>query len=57
MVDCSAPDPRALLALANLYSQQLHENPKARQYYQQLLAADPHNPEADAIRYWLAGHP
>jgi tetratricopeptide (TPR) repeat protein len=44
---------RAHLALGNLYAQQFHEPAKARQEYLKVLELDPHNPQADAIRYWL----
>lgn len=47
-------DPRAHLAVANLYAQQLHEPAKARPHYLKVLETDPRNPQAGAIRYWLA---
>ena len=47
-------DARAHLAVANLYAQQLHEPAKARTHYLKVLETDPRNPQAGAIRYWLA---
>ena len=48
---------RAHLALGNLYARQLHQEPKARQHYSKVLEADPGNPQAGAIRYWLIDNP
>ncbi len=48
---------RANLALGNLYAQQLQQPVKARPYYLKVLESDPHNPQAGAIRFWLAGNP
>lgn len=50
-------EPRAHLALGNLYAQQLHQPAQARQHYLKLLEADPQNPQATPIRYWLAANP
>jgi len=50
-------ESRAHLALGNLYSQQFHDTARARQEYREVLNSDPHNPQADAIRRWLAAHP
>lgn len=49
-------ETRAHLALGNLYAQQLNQPDKARVHYLKVLAADPQNPQAEAIRYWLADH-
>jgi tetratricopeptide (TPR) repeat protein len=49
-------DTRALLALGNLYAQQLRQPDRARVYYQRLLALEPGHPDAEAIRYWLSRH-
>ena len=46
-------DGRTHLALANLYSQQFHQPAKARPHYERFLELDPHNKQADSIRYWL----
>ncbi len=46
-------EPRAHLALGNLYAQQLAEPAKARQHYLKVLEIDPRNSQAPAIRYWL----
>lgn len=53
----SPDESRAHLALGNLYAQQFHDLAKARPHYLKVLESDPHNPQADAIRVWLAGHP
>jgi tetratricopeptide (TPR) repeat protein len=53
----SPNDGRAHLALGNLYAQQFQDLVKARQHYLKVLEVDPHNPQADAIRYWLTRHP
>jgi tetratricopeptide (TPR) repeat protein len=50
-------DSLAHLALGNLYAQQLRQPVKARPHYLKVLENDPHNPQAGAIRYWLADHP
>ena len=50
-------EARANLALGNLYSQQLRQPAKARQHYLRVLEAEPHNSQANAIRYWLAANP
>lgn len=47
-------DGRSHLALANLYAQQLEQPLKARQHYLKVLETDPTNPQAPAIRHWLA---
>lgn len=50
-------DARSHLALGNLYAQQLHEPAKARQHYVKVLETDPHNAQADKIRFWLTSNP
>jgi tetratricopeptide (TPR) repeat protein len=50
-------DGRANLALGNIYAQQLQQPAKARQHYLKVLESDPHNPQAGAIQFWLAGNP
>jgi len=50
-------EPRANLALGNLYAQQLNQPAKARERYLRVLDTDAHNPQAGAIRYWLAANP
>jgi tetratricopeptide (TPR) repeat protein len=55
-----AADPdeaRAQLALGNLYAQQLNEPARARAHYLKVLALDPNNPQAAAIRFWLSANP
>ena len=48
---------RAHLSIANLYSQQLHQVPQAREHYERVLELNPRHPEAPKIRYWLAANP
>jgi superkiller protein 3 len=48
---------RAHLALGNIYAQQLRQSAKARQQYLKVLDADPHHPQAEAIRSWLTNNP
>ena len=48
---------RAHLALGNIYAQQLRDPALAREHYLKVLALDPQNPQATAIRFWLAGTP
>ncbi len=50
-------EPRAHLALANLYAQVLRQPAKARPHYLKVLEFDPHNPYAAAIGNWLAINP
>jgi tetratricopeptide (TPR) repeat protein len=50
-------DARSHLAHGNLYAQQLHEPAKARQHYVKVLETDPHNAQADKIRFWLTSNP
>ncbi len=46
-------DCRAHVTLGNLYAQQLKNTAEARDHYTKALEADPRNPQAGAIRYWL----
>ena len=46
-------EPRAHLALGNLYSQQLQQPAKAREHYLRLLELDPQSRQAGAILFWL----
>ncbi len=50
-------DPKANLLLATVYAQNLGEPKLARDHYQRVLDADPHHPQATAIRFWLAANP
>jgi len=52
-----ANEARANLALGNLYAQQLHDPARARPRYLKVLEIEPHNPQSDAIRHWIAEHP
>ena len=49
-------EARVHLALGNLYGQQLHQAAIAKQHYLRVLEIDPHNPQANAIRSWLASN-
>jgi tetratricopeptide (TPR) repeat protein len=49
-------EAKAHLALGNLYGQQLHQPANAKQHYLKVLEIDPHNPQANAIRSWLAAN-
>jgi tetratricopeptide (TPR) repeat protein len=57
ILEAKPNDSRAHLTLANLYSQQLNERGKARVHYMKLLELEPRNPQAPAIRFWLASNP
>jgi tetratricopeptide (TPR) repeat protein len=46
-------EPRAHVMLGNMYAQQFKNVPKAREHYLKALEADPKNPQAGAIRFWL----
>jgi tetratricopeptide (TPR) repeat protein len=48
---------RAHLALGNLYAQQLHNIAQARAHYLKVLELDPHNTQANDIRFWLSANP
>ncbi len=50
-------DAKANLLLATLYAQSLDQPKLARDHYLRVLQADPHNPQATAIRFWLAANP
>ncbi len=57
IVAANPDDARAQLALGNLYAEQMRDLAQARQHYVKWLALDPHNPQADNIRYWLSANP
>jgi tetratricopeptide (TPR) repeat protein len=48
---------RAHLALGNLYAQQMRDTARAREQYLKVLELDPHNPQANDIRFWLSANP
>jgi tetratricopeptide (TPR) repeat protein len=50
-------DVRSHLALGNLEAQELRQPASAREHYRKVLEYDPRNPQADAIRHWLAQNP
>jgi tetratricopeptide (TPR) repeat protein len=57
VVQKTPSDPKANLLLATVYAQNLGEPKLARDHYQRVLEADPHHPQATAIRFWLAANP
>jgi Tfp pilus assembly protein PilF len=57
IIEDDPTDTRAHLSLANLYAQQLNERGKARNHYVKVLEFEPRNPQAPAIRFWLAANP
>jgi tetratricopeptide (TPR) repeat protein len=50
-------DARLQLALGNLYAQELREPAFAREHYLKVLELEPHNSEANNIRFWLSANP
>lgn len=50
-------ETRARLALGNLFAQKLNQPQKAREQYLKVLELEPDNPQASALRSWLALHP
>ena len=56
VIAATPEDPRARLALANLYAQQLDEPARARPHYLKVLELEPQHPQAAAIRSWLANN-
>jgi len=50
-------ESRAHLVEANLYAQQFHQLTRAREHYLKVLALDPTNSQAAAIRFWLSDNP
>jgi Flp pilus assembly protein TadD len=57
ILEAKPDEVRAHLTLGNLYAQQLDEPYKARLHYLKVIQLDPRNPQAPAIRYWLAANP
>jgi Flp pilus assembly protein TadD len=57
ILEAKPNETRAHLALGNLYAQQLDEPHKARSHYLKVVELEPRNPQAPAIRYWLAANP
>jgi tetratricopeptide (TPR) repeat protein len=53
----SPNDVKANLLLATIYAQNLSQPKLARDHYRRVLEADPHHPQATAIRFWLAANP
>ncbi|MDB6059391.1 MAG: hypothetical protein JWO95_3235, partial [Verrucomicrobiales bacterium] len=57
VLEQSPTDPKANLLLATIYAQNLSQPKLARDHYRRVLEADPHHPQATAIRFWLAANP
>jgi hypothetical protein len=57
VVAASPKEVRAHLALGNLYAQQLNDTAQARAHYLKVLELDPHNLQANDIRFWLSANP
>jgi Flp pilus assembly protein TadD len=53
----SPNEARAHLALGNLYAQLFHLPSRARPHYLKVVELEPRNPQAGAIRFWLAANP
>jgi len=53
----SPNDPRAHLALGNIYARQIHDVELARKHYLKFMELDPANSQATDIRFWLAANP
>lgn len=50
-------EARGHLTLGNIYADQIRDIPRARRHYLRVLQLDPRNPQAAAIRFWLAANP
>ena len=57
MLAAHPDETRAHLALGNLQAEKLGEPELARAHFQKVLELDPANPQASAVRTWLATHP
>jgi hypothetical protein len=57
VIAANPAEVRAHLALGNLYAQQLNNTSEARAHYLKVLELDPHNPQANDIRFWLSANP
>ncbi len=57
ILEAKPSEVRAHLTLANLYAQQLNDPAKAKAHYLKVIELDPRNPQASAIRFWLAANP
>ena len=57
IVAAEPANANAHLSLANILAQRLAEPAKARVHYLKVLALDPKNSQANAIRFWLATPP
>jgi tetratricopeptide (TPR) repeat protein len=57
MASASPNDPRAHLALGNIYARQIHDVDLARKHYLKFMELDPTNSQATDIRFWLAANP
>ncbi|HZL42652.1 MAG TPA: tetratricopeptide repeat protein [Verrucomicrobiae bacterium] len=50
-------EPRAHLALGNIYAQIVHNPARARECYLKVIELDPHNAQSEAIREWMIQNP
>jgi tetratricopeptide (TPR) repeat protein len=50
-------EPRAHLALGNIYAQVVHDPARARECYLKVIELDPHNAQSEAIREWMIENP
>ena len=57
ILEAKPNEVRAHLTLGNLYAQQLNDPRRARTHYLRVLELEPRNPQAAAIRFWLAANP
>lgn len=57
ILEAKPGEARAHLMLGNIYAQQLRDNRRAREHYRKVIELDPRNPQAPAIRFWLAANP
>ncbi len=57
IIEAKPSDARAHLVLGNLFAQQLGDREKARAHYLKVLKLAPRDPQAAAIRFWLAANP
>lgn len=56
ILEAKPQEARAHLTLGNLYAQQLEDVARAREHYKKVLELDSRNPQAAAIRFWLAAN-
>jgi len=57
IIETKPSEARAHLTLANICAQQLGDARRAREHYMKVVELDPRDPQAPAIRFWLAANP